>query len=151
MEVEFNRIGRAVVAIAIFIVLLIKRPELLQPDKAIALLLMIIGNVVIYAALFILKAGITFFTVQGLEIMNIFTDGARDLTQYPLNIYQEWIQKFLTFILPIALVNYYPLLYVIGKSNNKFYIILPIVAMLFIIPCYGVWKIGLKRYKSIGS
>ncbi len=151
VEVEFNRIGRAVVAIAIFIVLLIKRPELLQPDKAIALLLMIIGNVVIYAALFILKAGITFFTVQGLEIMNIFTDGARDLTQYPLNIYQEWIQKFLTFILPIALVNYYPLLYVIGKSNNKFYIILPIVAMLFIIPCYGVWRIGLKRYKSIGS
>ncbi len=61
MEVEFNRIGRAVVAIAIFIVLLIKRPELLQPDKAITLLLMIIGNVVIYAALFILKAGITFF------------------------------------------------------------------------------------------
>lgn len=151
VEVEFNRIGRAVVAIAIFIVLLIKRPELLQPDKAIALLLMIIGNVVIYAALFILKAGITFFTVQGLEIMNIFTDGARDLTQYPLNIYQDWIQKFLTFILPIALVNYYPLLYVIGKSNNKFYIILPIVAMLFIIPCYGVWRIGLKRYKSIGS
>ena len=151
VEVEFNRIGRAVVAIAIFILLLIKRPELLQPDKAIALLLMIIGNVVIYAALFILKAGITFFTVQGLEIMNIFTDGARDLTQYPLNIYQEWIQKFLTFILPIALVNYYPLLYVIGKSNNKFYIILPIVAMLFIIPCYGVWRIGLKRYKSIGS
>lgn len=151
VEVEFNRIGRAVVAIAIFIVLLIKRPELLQPDKAIALLLMIIGNVVIYAALFILKAGITFFTVQGLEIMNIFTDGARDLTQYPLSVYQEWIQKFLTFILPIALVNYYPLLYVIGKSNNKFYIILPIVAMLFIIPCYGVWRIGLKRYKSIGS
>ena len=151
VEVEFNRIGRAVVAIAIFILLLIKRPELLQPDKAIALLLMIIGNVVIYAALFILKAGITFFTVQGLEIMNIFTDGARDLTQYPLNIYQDWIQKFLTFILPIALVNYYPLLYVIGKSNNKFYIILPIVAMLFIIPCYGVWRIGLKRYKSIGS
>lgn len=151
VEVEFNRIGRAVVAIAIFIVLLIKRPELLQPDKAITLLLMIIGNVVIYAALFILKAGITFFTVQGLEIMNIFTDGARDLTQYPLSVYQEWIQKFLTFILPIALVNYYPLLYVIGKSNNKFYIILPIVAMLFIIPCYGVWRIGLKRYKSIGS
>lgn len=151
VEVEFNRIGRAVVAIAIFIGLLIKRPELLQPDKAITLLLMIIGNVVIYAALFILKAGITFFTVQGLEIMNIFTDGARDLTQYPLNIYQEWIQKFLTFILPIALVNYYPLLYVIGKSNNKLYIILPIVAMLFIIPCYGVWRIGLKRYKSIGS
>lgn len=150
-EIEFNRVSRTLVALTIFIGVLIREPELLRPDRLLTLILMMIGTIVIYAGLFILKAGITFFTTQSLEIMNIFTDGARDLAQYPLSIYQEWVKNFFTYILPLALVNYFPLLYVIGKSDNKFYIILPIVAMLFVIPCYMVWKIGLKKYKSTGS
>lgn len=150
-EIEFDRIGRSLVAIIVFIILLIKNPELLQIDKLFTLLFMIICTIVIYSALFVLKAGIIFFTTQGLEIMNIFTDGARDLTQYPLDIYHEWVRKFFTYILPLAFVNYYPLLYVIGRTNNKWYMITPFVALLFVIPCYIVWKLGLKRYKSIGS
>lgn len=150
-EIEFNRIGRTLVALVIFIIVLIRQPELLRPDRLITLILMMIGTIIIYSALFILKAGITFFTTQSLEIMNIFTDGARELAQYPLSVYQKWVQNFFTYILPIALVNYFPLLYVIGKTNNKFYMILPILSMFFIIPCYAVWKIGLKKYKSTGS
>lgn len=150
-EVEFNRIGRAVVAIFIFVGLLVKNPVLLQLDKLVTLILMIVCTVVIYSALFVMKAGITFFTIQGLEIMNIFTDGARDLTQYPLNIYHEWVKKFFTYILPLAFVNYYPLLYVIGRSENVWYMFAPLVALLFVVPCYGVWRVGLKRYRSVGS
>ena len=83
--------------------------------------------------------------------MNIFTDGGRDLAQYPLDIYKEWVKKFFTFIIPLALVNYYPLLYVIGRTDNKLYMLEPIASMLFTIPCYVVWRIGLKKYKSTGS
>ena len=150
-EIEFNKIGRTVVAIAIFIIVLIKQPELLRPDRLVTLMLMTLGTIIIYASLYILKAGITFFTTQSLEIMNIFTDGTRELAQYPLSVYQKWVQRFFTYILPIALVNYFPLLYVIGKTDNKFYIILPMLSMFFVIPCYIVWKIGLKKYKSTGS
>lgn len=150
-EVEFNRFGRTLASIIILIGVLVNNKQLLQIDNIFTILLMIIGTIVIYASLFILKAGITFFTTQSLEIMNIFTDGTRDLAQYPLNIYQKWVQKFFTYILPIALVNYYPLLYIIGKTNNKFYMILPIFTLAFIIPCYSVWKIGIRKYKSTGS
>ena len=83
--------------------------------------------------------------------MNIFTDGGRDLAQYPLDIYKEWVKKFFTFIIPLALVNYYPLLYIIGRTDNKFYIVAPLLSILFIIPCYIVWRVGLKKYKSTGS
>lgn len=150
-EIEFDRIGRAVVSIVIFVILLAKNPDLLQIDKLVTLFFMIVCTIVIYSALFIMKAGITFFTIQGLEIMNIFTDGARDLTQYPLDIYHECVRKFFTYILPLAFVNYYPLLYVIGRTENKLYIATPFVALIFVIPCYLVWRLGLKRYKSIGS
>lgn len=150
-EIEFDRIGRTLIAFIIFVIVLIRQPELLKPDKIFTLILMIIGTIIIYAALFVLKAGITFFTTQGLEVMNIFTDGVRDLAEYPLSIYQKWVQNFFTYILPIALVNYFPLLYVIERTDNKFYIILPILSVLFVIPCYAVWKIGLRKYKSTGS
>ncbi len=150
-EISFERIGRCIIAIILFIYLLVRNPELLRADILITLALMIICTFILYSALFILKAGITFFTTQSLEIMNIFTDGARDLTQYPLDIYKEWVKKFFTFIIPLALVNYYPLLYIIGRTDNKFYIVAPLLSILFIIPCYIVWRVGLKKYKSIGS
>lgn len=150
-DISFERLGKALVAMIIFIYLLVSNPELLQMDKLITILLMVICSCVLYSALFVLKAGITFFTTQSLEIMNIFTDGTRDLTQYPLDIYVKWVQKFFTYVIPLALVSYYPLLYIIGKTENKFYIIIPLFSILFIIPCYIVWRIGIRKYKSIGS
>ena len=150
-EIEFSKFGRAVAALAIFICTLTFNTALLRLDKLITLILMMFGTVVIYACLYILKAGITFFTTQSLEIMNIFTDGAKELTQYPLDIYQKWVRRFFTYILPIALVNYYPLLYVIEKTDNKLYMFLPAISIFFAIPCYIVWRIGLSKYKSTGS
>lgn len=150
-KIEFAKFGRAGAALTVFIILLIRRPELLTFDKIITLFLMVIGTIIIYASLFILRAGITFFTTQSLEIMNIFTDGTRELAQYPLSIYQKWVVKFFTYILPLALVNYYPLLYVIGKSDNKLYMFLPILTILFVFPCYLVWKMGVRKYKGTGS
>ena len=150
-KTELSKFGRAGVGIIILIILLITTKELLRIDKIITILLMLFGTIIIYACMFILKAGITFFTTQSLELMNIFTDGGRDLAQYPLDIYHKAIKVFFTFVIPLAFVNYYPLLYVIGKSDNKLYSLSPLLTILFIIPCYIIWKIGLKKYKSIGS
>lgn len=150
-EMEFAKMGRAFAGFVVFIWLLTQHEELLRPDKFITLLLMILGTMIIYAGLFVLKAGISFFTTQSLEIMNIFTDGGRDLAQYPLNVYKKWVKIFFTYILPLAWVNYYPLLYVIDKTDNKINIVMPLISILFILPCYAVWNIGLKKYKSTGS
>ena len=150
-KIEFEKLGKLIAAFLTLIILLYANPELLKLDKIITIILMILGTIIIYASLFILKGGIFFFTTQSLEIMNIFTDGARDLTQYPLSIFHKYIRNFFTYILPLAFVNYFLLLYVIGKVENKIYIISPIISILFIIPCYIIWKIGVKKYKSTGS
>ena len=150
-KIEFQKIGKAITGFITLILILIFNKNLLQLDKLLTILLMIIGTIVIYANLFILKASITFFTTQSLEIMNIFTDGGRDLSQYPLNIYKKWVLDFFTYILPLAFVNYYPLLYLIDRSSNIFYAISPLISLLFIVPCFFIWKIGVKKYKSIGS
>lgn len=150
-EMQLTKIGRMLVSIITFIILLCMNPGLITVEKMFTMLLMIIGTIIIYSSLFLLKAAICFFTVQSLEIMNIFTDGARDLTEYPLDIYKKSVLNFFTFIIPLAMVNLYPLQYIIGKSDNKLYMLAPLISLLFIIPCYSVWKIGVKKYQSTGS
>ncbi len=149
--IEIKKLGRAILAIIILGIVIYRNPILWSADKIMTILLMIIGTVIIYSGLFVIKATICFYTTNSLEIMNIFTDGARDLTQYPLSIYKKVVLKFFTYIIPLALVNLYPFLYIIGKSDNKTYIFAPIITIFYLIPCYIFWKIGLKKYKSTGS
>jgi len=112
---------------------------------------MIVGGIAVFSGLFILYAGISFFTIEGLEFMNIFTDGSREFGKYPLSIYGEGILKFYTFVIPIALFQYYPFLYLIGKSSNVWYMFLPLAGFVFIVPCYMFFRFGLRKYKSTGS
>ena len=114
---------------------------------------MLLGGCIIFGGILILKAAMCFWTIDGLECINILSDGGREVYQYPINVYEKWFANLFTFIIPIGLVNYYPLLYLLGKveSNNIIYAITPIFTILFLIPCIIIWKIGLKKYESTGS
>ena len=149
--IEIKKLGRALLALIVLAIVFAHNPILWSAEKVLAIVLMVLGTVIIYSGLFVVRAGICFYTTNSLEIMNIFTDGARDLTEYPLSIYHKAVKGFFTYVIPLALVNLYPLLYLIGKSDNKWYIFLPCLTIFFVIPCLLFWKIGLKKYKSVGS
>lgn len=120
-------------------------------DKIFTVVFMLIGGIAVFSSLFVLYAGISFFTIEGLEVMNIFTDGSREFGTYPLSIYGEGILKFCTYIIPIALFQYYPFLYLTGRCKNVGLIFLPLVGFVFMIPCYLFFRFGLKKYQSTGS
>ena len=90
-------------------------------DKIFTLVLMIVSGVVVFAGLFIVYAALCFFTTEGLEVMNIFTDGGREFGRYPFSVYGEGVLKFFTYVVPLALFQYYPFLYLIGRSDNVLY------------------------------
>jgi ABC-2 type transport system permease protein len=114
---------------------------------------MIASGVLIFTGIYILAATLCFWTIEGLEVVNIFTDGGREMAQYPLNIYQKWVTRFFTYVIPFGTVNYLPLLYILGKSsgNDIYYMLIPIAGSLFILPCLLVWQFGVKHYRSTGS
>lgn len=150
-KIEFSRIGRLVQAIIVFAYAIPTSNVSWSVDKVITLILMIISGTAIFSGLFIIYAALCFFTTEGLEFMNIFTDGGREFGRYPLSIYGESVLKFFTFVIPLALFQYYPFLYLIGRSNNLLYMLSPLFGFLFLIPCYIIWRIGIKHYKSTGS
>ena len=150
-KIEFTRIGRFLQAIIVLAYAIPNSGIVWTADKIITLCLMIIGGTFLFAGLFIIYAGICFFTIEGLEFMNIFTDGGKEFGKYPLSIYGEGILKFFTFIIPLALIQYYPLLYLLGRTTNPLYMILPLSGIIFLLPSYIFWRFGVKHYKSTGS
>lgn len=152
-RIEFTRIGRLIQALIVFVYAIKNCGVSWTLAKAFTIVLMLAGGVCLFFCLFMIYASICFFTLEGLEFMNIFTDGGRELAQYPLNIYKEWVLKFFTFIVPLAFINYYPFLYVIGRINGNgiFYMLSPLMSFLFAVPSYLLWKFGVIHYKSIGA
>ena len=150
-RIEFSRIGRLFQAILVLVYSINTSEVHWTLLKILTLIFMVIGGVCIFLGLFLIYASICFYSIQVLEIINIFTDGGREICQYPLSIYEKWVLKFFTFIVPLAFVNYHPYLYIIGKVKNIYYVFSPLIGILFLIPAYILWRIGIRHYKSTGS
>lgn len=152
-QFEFTRLGRLIQSVIVLTWALSNLSIEWSFVKVCVLILMIVSGVFIFTGIFMLAATLCFWTIQGLEVVNIFTDGGREMAQYPLNIYHKWVTKFFTFVIPFGCVNYLPLLYVLGRSEGEsiLYMLAPIAGIVFIFPCLLVWQFGVKHYRSTGS
>ncbi len=119
--------------------------------KIITLVLMLMSSIVIFFSIFLFTASYCFYTVQGLEIRNLFTDGGKHMAQYPIGIFNKTFIFIFTFIIPYAFVNYYPLLYLLEKSDNILYVFSPLLVFIFLIVSIINFNYGIKKYKSVGS
>jgi ABC-2 type transport system permease protein len=109
-----------------------------------------------FGGLFIIGSTLCFWTVERTEAINIFTYGGTEMLSYPMHVYGSWLRRFFTFIVPAALVSYYPALYFLDKPDP---IGLPRL-MSFLAPLAGAgtlatamlfWRFGVRRYQSTGT
>lgn len=148
---ELTRIGRMIQAIVMFVYGILKSEVVWSFPRVLTVVFMLIGGTAVFAALFLIYAALCFFTLDGLEFMNVFTDGAREFGKYPVGIYGKKMLLFTTFVVPYALIQYYPLLYILGQRTEIVFMFLPLFACLFVIPALLLWKFGVRHYKSSGS
>ena len=120
------------------------------PAKALTLTLMILCGAGVFFGVFLINACITFFTLEHIESMNIFMDGPREYGKYPFGIYGKPVLLILTFLVPLALVQHWPLQYLFDRGP-AWYGILPVVSLVFLIPCALLWRMGVRHYCSTGS
>ena len=149
-KIEFTRVGRILQAIVMFSYGIMKSEVDWSFAKVVTVIFMLLGGMALFCGIFLIYASICFFTLDGLEVMNILTDGAREYGKYPVDIYGKKVLLLCTFFVPYALVQYYPLLFLLEKGA-WWYALLPAGGFLFLIPCYGFWRFGVHHYKSVGS
>lgn len=150
-QVSFVKFSRLLQSIIVLIIAIINIDVNWNIEKIITLIFMIISSVFIFLSIFILTASYCFFTIKGLEVRNVLTDGCKHMAQYPIGIFKKGFVMFFTCIIPFGFVNYYPLLFILDKEINKIFIISPLITIVYLIPSVIIFYRGIKRYSSVGS
>ena len=150
-KVEFTRLGRVLQAVVMFVYGIAASHIQWDFSKVLTVVFMLLGGSLVFTGIFLIYAAISFFTLEGLEFMNVLTDGAREYGKYPVSVYGKRVLQFCTFVVPYALIQYYPLLYLLDRAPSSWYALIPLGALLFLVPSTLFWRLGVRHYKSSGS
>lgn len=126
------------------------------PLRALVAAEMLVAGGVIFFCLFVSFSCIQFWTSESTEVANAFTYGGNALTQYPLTVFPENLVKTLTFVLPVAFVNWYPCLYLLGRDDpfdlpSWLSFASPVAALVLVGVTAVCWRAGVRHYTSTGS
>jgi ABC-2 type transport system permease protein len=151
-----RRLSRLAQGIVIFGIALSLTSIRWTPLKLVYLPIVFASAVLFFGGLYVIGSTSTFWTVQRVEILNVFTYGGSEMMSYPMHIYSKWMRRFFTYVLPAIFVNYYPALYFLDKPDP---LGMPVFAP-FLAPLVGIglflislafWGYGLRHYTGTGT
>jgi ABC-2 type transport system permease protein len=124
--------------------------------RIVAVPALVFTGAVIFGAIWVIVGSLAFWTTDGNEVANAFTYGGNLMTQYPMGLYGRWLLRLLGFFIPLAFVNYFPALYVLGRDDTlgapdfvRF--LSPVVGVATVVVARLTWGYGIRRYTSTGS
>lgn len=114
----------------------------------------------IVSGMFIQAAGLTLvgawsFTQVRSDVLARFLDTLREFQNYPVSIFGPGIQVLLTTVIPLAFVNFYPAMILLGKSGGVVPAgvgwLTPLIGPLVFGLAYLAWLRGANRYQGAGG
>ncbi len=155
-EFALRRLGRIFQGAVVLILSLLWLDVSWTPLKMLFLPLMLASLVCFFGALFVTGATFTFWTVQSIEVVNIFTYGGVEMMSYPMSIYNKWLRRFFTFVIPGIFMNYYPALYILDKPDPLGMppfapLLCPVVGAAMLAAALAFWRFGIRHYQSTGT
>ncbi|MFC8535464.1 ABC transporter permease [Streptomyces sp. NPDC057249] len=126
------------------------------PARAVVLPLMLLSGSVIFGAVFVAGGAFQFIAQDASQVQNSFTYGGNTLLQYPPTIFAKDLVRGVTFVVPLAFVNWLPVLYVLGRElplglPSWVAFLPPVVATVCAAGAGVAWRTGLRAYRSTGS
>jgi viologen exporter family transport system permease protein len=156
-EFRLRRLGRITEGLLVFILALGLLHGLdWTVSKLVILLLGVVSGALVFIAILLLGATLCFWTIQTTELTNILTYGGREMLSYPLTIYNQGLQGFFLFVVPLAFGTYIPTCYLLGIPlpfglPAEIAFGAPFVALAFALIAGTIWRLGVYHYQSTGS
>ncbi|PJJ02199.1 ABC-2 type transport system permease protein [Streptomyces sp. 2333.5] len=118
--------------------------------------LMAVCGTAIFAAVYTAGAAFQFWAQDAAEVQNSFTYGGNAMLQYPPTVFAKELVRGVTFLVPLAFVNWLPALRLLGHPDplglpGWVDFLGPVVAALMCTGAGLVWRLGLRAYRSTGS
>ena len=126
------------------------------PAKVALIPITILSGTLIFGSIWVITSSISFWTVETQEVANSFTYGGLTLSQYPIDVFGTWLRRFVTFVLPLAFVSYFPAAYLLDKPvpfglPSWVALLSPVVAALLVLLARAVWQLAIRHYRSTGK
>ena len=155
-DFQVRRLGKALGALAVLAYALANLSIDWDLGRVAMLVVIVPVGVVIFASIWVTTICIAFWSVGAREASNAFTYGGQFLSQFPINVYDQWLRRFLAYIFPIAFVAYFPALFILGKPDpiglpDWLRFASPLVAVAAAIVASAVWRFGVRHYQSAGG
>ncbi|GGW92337.1 transporter [Streptomyces noursei] len=126
------------------------------PGRILMVPLTVVCGAVIFGAVFTAGAAFQFWAQDAAELQNSLTYGGNALLQYPPTVFARDLVRGVTFIVPLAFVNWLPALWLLGRPYplglppwTAF--LGPAVAALMAAGAALAWRHGVRAYRSTGS
>ncbi|MFD5951174.1 ABC transporter permease [Streptomyces collinus] len=116
----------------------------------------VVSGAAIFSAVFVAGASFQIYAQDAAEVQNAFTYGGTTLLQYPPTVFGKDLVRGVTFMLPLAFVNWVPATYVLGRPYpvglpGWTAFASPLVAVVCCVLAGMAWRTGLRSYRSTGS
>ncbi|MCK6256608.1 ABC-2 family transporter protein [Fictibacillus sp. KIGAM418] len=103
-------------------------------------------------SLALFTATIAFWTQRIKDFQTFTLYAPFNAANYPMNIYPGWLKIIFFTVIPVAFMNYVPMLYLLHKGGSLYFLLLPAaVAGLFFCASLKFWNYGIKFYHSTGT
>jgi ABC-2 type transport system permease protein len=153
-KMDFNRLGIAAQGLLITAVgaaNLLHR-GLLQPWQLLYVALLPVLGAMVLFAISTVTAALGFWLMRTDELQVFTLYAPLTASYYPLSIYPGWLRGLLYTVLPMAFINYVPVLYLLGKGGGPGALLAsPAVAALGCVVAYRFWLFAERHYHSTGS
>lgn len=126
------------------------------PGRVLLVPVMVVAGAGIFGAVLVAGAAFQFVAGDAAEVQNSFTYGGCTMLQYPPTVFAKDLLRGVTFIVPLAFVNWLPALYVLGRPDplglpGWVAYLSPLVAFAVFLPASLAWRAGVRSYRSTGS
>ncbi|PRY58630.1 ABC transporter permease [Glycomyces artemisiae] len=125
------------------------------PERVAILAASLVGGTLLLTGMVLALASLAFWTVRS----QVFLFGTAEIQEavqhYPATVFGQWFVRAMTFLLPLAFVNYYPVMALTGRADEAMHPLLPyaspLVGSAVLAVGVVVWRAGLRRYESTGN
>ena len=113
--------------------------------------LAIVSGVLIMCGMHLLVACLNFRLTNAIAALSTVTWMYR-FGQYPVTIFTPPLRFLLTWVLPYAMMGFYPVAFLLRGAEYRLYgLLTPLMGVLFMGMALLVWRVGMRHYQSTGS
>ncbi|WP_327293341.1 ABC transporter permease [Streptomyces sp. NBC_01198] len=126
------------------------------PVKVLLLAVTLPTGAAIFCAVYVAGGAFQFWAGDAAEVQSSVTYGGTTMLQYPPGLFARELVRGVTFVVPLAFVNWLPVLRVLGRPDplglpGWVDFLAPAVACACCALAGLVWRAGIRSYRSTGS